>query len=162
MSAGSAFGRALVVLADQVADLRAAEQRCFDVKARSRAIEHQVGADAVRSGMIAALTDYLLVDRAEPAALSRVDALINDAVVRRGGVAPAEWPPRPGDLWRTDDDEGLWVALLQVTKHIQEGALWLMQVYGGDEITHEDLLAKFGPDVLRLVYREEQGGGEPA
>lgn len=77
--------RSLVVLADKVADRQATEERCFEVGARSRGIEQQVAADALRSGMLAVLADYLEANQMESAVVGRVDHLIREAVAKRGG-----------------------------------------------------------------------------
>lgn len=74
------------------------------------------------------------------------------AIVR---VAPAEWPPRKGDLWRDC-----------------EGELWLAFPYGfgggeirltagiGDTVTADWVLVEYGP--LTLVHRESAAEAETA
>ena len=70
-----------------------------------------------------------------------------DLLVER--VAPAEWPPQPGDLWR-DHDGNLWFVLDRPdhsTPHFRSPA---------DSIAPGDYIAAHhGP--LTLVHREEPG-----
>lgn len=63
-------------------------------------------------------------------------------------VAPAEWPPQIGDLWR-DKGDGLWWARTRVDLHPLNPSA-RSESYG-------TALAKFGP--LTLVHREQQDGG---
>lgn len=76
--------------------------------------------------------------------------------VRVTRLAPVEWPPRPGDLWR-DDDEGVWFAhLYQQTGPYARTELRLIPTFdsGGGRYSFPDrLLAERGP--LRLVHREQ-------
>ena len=67
-------------------------------------------------------------------------------------VAPADWPPRPGDLWRDRDGE-IWF----VVTHMDHSGPHLRA--SDDSIAPADYIARhFGP--LTLVHREdEQDGG---
>lgn len=58
-------------------------------------------------------------------------------------VAPAEWPPRPGDVWH--DAKGRpWMAVARK---------WMYPASGAREEAHEQVLAGYGP--MTLVHREE-------
>jgi hypothetical protein len=65
-------------------------------------------------------------------------------------VAPAEWPPQPGDLWK-DRNESVWFALRQRNRGVR--------LVPGDPVgplvgyDSDDVMAKVGP--LILVRREE-------
>ena len=79
---------------------------------------------------------------------------IDSANVTVERVAPAEWPPRPGDLWQEVD-----------------GALWFAQSLGGSQMAFIParvrgaldsslpayVLETFGP--LTLVHREDEQDG---
>jgi hypothetical protein len=62
-------------------------------------------------------------------------------------VAPAEWPPRPEDLWR-DHNGRLWFGRSQ-NRFVTTG--------GSREETPDRLLADYGP--LTLIHRERHDGG---
>lgn len=67
-------------------------------------------------------------------------------------VAPAEWPPRPGDLWR-DNHGALWFASESqpdagdLRMHTATGTRW--------SVGHDGQLEDNGP--WTLVYREDSG-----
>ncbi|SEG44295.1 hypothetical protein SAMN04489712_105244 [Thermomonospora echinospora] len=63
-------------------------------------------------------------------------------------VAPAEWPPQPGDLWRTERQP--YFAMYS------DGAMVLVNL-GGERFSPDFVLAHGS---LTLVHREEQDGGE--
>jgi hypothetical protein len=76
--------------------------------------------------------------------------LTEDVTVER--VAPAEWPPRPGDLWR-DKDGAIWFAVA----HPHHSGPHLR---GHDDgIAPADFIAEnYGP--LTLVRREDEQDGD--
>ncbi|SCL43216.1 hypothetical protein GA0074692_6769 [Micromonospora pallida] len=81
--------------------------------------------------------------------------LVDLAGVRVERVAPAEWPPVPGDLWRADD-EGVWFAHLYRTSGTYprtELRMIPMHDDGGRYSFPDKLLAVQGP--MRLVHREQ-------
>jgi len=66
-------------------------------------------------------------------------------------IAPAEWPPQPGDLWR-DRDGSVWLAC-----RVGNGDVSIITMICADGVAdraHEQVLARLGP--LTLVYREER------
>lgn len=87
-------------------------------------------------------------------------------------VAPAGWPPQPGDLWRREDfdqpepaddgpDLGLWFAHFDHALDRGDARLVLVPAHGDLEY------AETNPEKLRasggrwtLVHREQQDGGE--
>lgn len=89
-------------------------------------------------------------------------------------VAPANWPPQPGDLWRRTDfaqpdpaddepDLGLWFAHFDHAIDRGDSRLMLVPAHGDIEY------AETNPEKLRasggrwtLVHREQQVGGESA
>lgn len=82
----------------------------------------------------------------------------NGVTVER--VAPAEWPPLPGDLWR-DSDGGLW--MMQRRVHIGEygnRTERAMVAADADSYSSSELVERFlerhGP--LELVHREPRHG----
>ncbi|MFG2054798.1 hypothetical protein ACGFI9_12275 [Micromonospora sp. NPDC048930] len=86
-----------------------------------------------------------------------------DVAVER--VAPAEWPPEVGDLWR-DADGDLWFATVKAARtgddgRVFEGARLVMSparetpnLYREQRISPNDLLSNLGP--VALVHREPQ------
>lgn len=88
-----------------------------------------------------------------------VFSVTGQALITR--VAPADWPPQLGDLWRDREgdlwfgfpgferDGGPYVNLRSSRDKSLDG--W------GAEVAHY-VIAKFGP--LTLVHREKQDGGE--
>ncbi len=69
-------------------------------------------------------------------------------------VAPAEWPPQPGDLWRDRVGE-LW--FVHHAPHQPKGPLWGRTTGGARWTDIAEWLAKDnGP--LTLVHREPTGG----
>lgn len=83
------------------------------------------------------------------------EILLNAADVVVTRLAPAEWPPRPGDLWRSADGE-LWFAYRYGTGDGERSELRLMSPQAGPYVgsyTYPDrLLAERGP--LDLVHRD--------
>lgn len=77
-------------------------------------------------------------------------------------VAPAEWPPQVGDLWR-DRDGDLWFGCVYYDIHndthvtLSPARAKHTQAWGegGAEAARQE----YGP--LTLVHREQQAGGEP-
>lgn len=66
-------------------------------------------------------------------------------------VAPAEWPPQPGDLWR-DKHEDLWFVFADPTA---TGALHMRTADGKrSSLGHEGQIKNNAP--WRLVYRDER------
>lgn len=102
------------------------------------------------------------VHRAETENGAIISWLAADTRVEVVRVAPAEWPPRPGDLWR-DRDGALW-AWRRYTYHDGEYridsedfiSLDGKRCQWGDQA--DDVLRDFGP--LQLV-RREQANPEP-
>ncbi|MEV4270585.1 MULTISPECIES: hypothetical protein [Micromonospora] len=86
-----------------------------------------------------------------------------DVTVER--VAPAEWPPVLGDLWR-DSTGDLWFATLKAARvgddgRVFESARLVMaparetpHLYREQRIAPDKLLSQYGP--LELVHREPQ------
>ncbi|MEH0823435.1 MULTISPECIES: hypothetical protein [unclassified Micromonospora] len=86
-----------------------------------------------------------------------------DVTVER--VAPAEWPPVLGDLWR-DSGADLWFATLKAARvgddgRVFESARLVMaparetpHLYREQRIAPDKLLSQYGP--LELVHREPQ------
>ncbi|WFF07221.1 hypothetical protein O7622_01070 [Micromonospora sp. WMMD1076] len=86
-----------------------------------------------------------------------------DQPVAVNRLAPAEWPPEAGDLWR-DRDGGLWFGVVKAARYgdnggIVQSARLVMsparetrQIYREQSSSPEDLLAFYGP--LGLVHRE--------
>lgn len=78
-------------------------------------------------------------------------------------VAPAQWPPRPGDLWRAGVDQwgdcgDLWFAARHHDTTDSDTYSVLMHPihngkYGFSEMEPDRLLREYGP--LALVHREE-------
>lgn len=75
-------------------------------------------------------------------------------------VAPPEWPPRPGDLWR-DGDGGLWFCCRYATD-LDEWVDVLGPAFESQHprsgVSPADALAEI-PGPLTLVHREPEGGG---
>lgn len=86
-------------------------------------------------------------------------------VVQVRRLAPVEWPPVVGDLWR-DSTSGLWFATLKAAQvggdgRVFESARLVMaparetpHLYREGRITPDALLSQYGP--LELVHREPQ------
>lgn len=79
-------------------------------------------------------------------------------------AAPADWPPRPGDLWR-DGDLDLWFATTaHVYQHGPEGdfpavpVVELVHAGGGPSRKPDEVNRECGP--LELVHREQADGPE--
>lgn len=73
----------------------------------------------------------------------------DDVTVER--VAPAEWPPRPGDLWR-DRDGALWFVAGTDRRGMR------MYATSGDSADPDHVNRRYGP--ITLVHREPQDGGD--
>lgn len=73
-------------------------------------------------------------------------------------VAPAEWPPRPGDLWR-DQRGNVWFAAdLHDIEETDTPAIYMLASHEDHQVVPECCNENFGP--LTLVHREdEQDGG---
>jgi hypothetical protein len=73
-------------------------------------------------------------------------------------VAPAEWPPRTGDLWR--DANGMLYLGMQGDEWSNEDGLVLVDISGEENRANSLLTREPG---LTLVHREdEQDGAEPS
>ena len=71
-------------------------------------------------------------------------------------VAPAEWPPRPGDLWR-DQLGAVWFAA-DLVNDGGDPAIYMLASHEDHQVVPDYCNEKYGP--LTLVYREdEQDGG---
>ncbi|HEY9476523.1 MAG TPA: hypothetical protein VIS06_22075 [Mycobacteriales bacterium] len=79
----------------------------------------------------------------------------DSATVTVEGVAPAEWPPQPGDLWRSADGR-VWFAADRADYNYDSADQIVMISEGawryGDDRTPQDLNRNAGP--LTLVRRE--------
>lgn len=108
--------------------------------------------DVVESGNILVETDNGSVLTWKP----------NDHQVQAARVAPVEWPPRHGDLWRDRDDK-LWVWRSYYTAYNSEYSSTEVEEFvsldgkrphfGGDAA---DVLRDFGP--MALVHRVIEAG----
>lgn len=66
-------------------------------------------------------------------------------------VAPATWPPRPGDLWR-DKDARLWFAVESLRSEVSDEPV-LLTCNGKNRRPAVDILDLYSP--LTRVHREE-------
>ncbi|MEU3452104.1 hypothetical protein ABZ671_00475 [Micromonospora sp. NPDC006766] len=77
-------------------------------------------------------------------------------------VAPAEWPPQPGDLWRSAFGR-LWFVYSYVNGEGRREQRFTPaddRAYGGNPCTPEALLSQEGP--LTLVHREHRDDADGA
>lgn len=73
-------------------------------------------------------------------------------------VAPAEWPPQPGDLWR-DRHGGLWFAAdVRDIEETDVAEIVMVWTYENYRVT-PDVLAR--RERLTLVHREQTGADAP-
>lgn len=89
--------------------------------------------------------------------LATVWALPPQAKVER--VAPAEWPPRAGDLWRRNDTDDLYFAAdVHDDAETIELEIVMICAYDDHRLEPDAFRSRCAGD-MTLVYREEQQDG---